>query len=543
MKNYLLNQRKIYLILTTLLLITGCSSGGTATSSETVMCGSIPYPTSSGYITPSPILESSQVWTFISESNLHPMKVSVDVKNSGLADGLIFVAPYTTSSFHLYGQSGSLILDNDGVPIWFRPLNSPNLMNLDFKVQHLYDQPVLTFWQGTEVSAPAYTDGPTGSSEPGSCYYILNNHYQVIKTVEAQNGFIPDVHEFLITPTNSALFLATKNVTMDLTPYGGPQNGTIADFSIQEVDLATNKLVFFWDALDHIPIADTYESVGSISSSGGVWDVYHLNSIGLTDDVNDILVSARDTSAIYRINKPTGNIIWTLGGKQSDFTFESGAQFSWQHDARFISKNIISLFDDACCSDPSSIPPGTPYSRGLYLNLDFIKMRAAIESTYYHDPNLNVPSQGNVQALDNGNKFIGWGSTAYYSEFAMGGNTVTDTSLNLLYDAIMPGNNVSYRTFRNSWAATPYYPPSAVGKFVNNQVIIYASWNGSTETRFWQVYAGVSAANLEAISSVAKTGFETEIPLNNVDKNQYFQVKALDKNGGVIGMSTIFQVM
>lgn len=106
-------------------------------------CGTIPYPTS--YPTPDPIFNSSQVWSFVSEPDLHPMKISVNTFKPGTSNGLIFLAPYGFSSVATYGQSGALILDNDGNPIWFRPLSSPNLMNTDFRVQTLNCKPVLTF--------------------------------------------------------------------------------------------------------------------------------------------------------------------------------------------------------------------------------------------------------------------------------------------------------------------------------------------------------------------------------------------------------------
>ena len=210
-----------------------------------VECASKPYPSNTGYITPDPIINSSKVWSFVSEPNLHPMKITVNTFNPGTSSGLIFLAPYGFSSDALYGQPGSLILDNEGNPLWFRPLSSPNLMNTDFRVQEFKGKPVLTFWQGTLATPPAYTNAPGGSSEPGSCYYILDNTYAVIKTLSAKKGFTSDIHEFLLTPNNTALFLSTKAVPMDLTPYGGPKDGYVQDFAIQEIDLHTNKLGLF----------------------------------------------------------------------------------------------------------------------------------------------------------------------------------------------------------------------------------------------------------------------------------------------------------
>jgi len=499
-------------------------------------CGTVPYPSNTGTVTPDPIITSSQVWSFVSEPHLHPMKVTVNTNKPGTSSGLIFVSPYAFSADAIYGQPGALILDNEGNPLWFRPLSSPNLMNTDFRVQTLYGKQVLTFWQGTLATPPAYTNVPAGSSEPGSCYYILDNHYRVIKTISAQKDFISDIHEFRITPNNTALLLSTKAVPMDLTPYGGPKNGYVQDFAIQEIDIKTNKLTFFWSALEHIPLADSYEPASSATSSNNIWDAYHLNSIGLTDSANDIVVSGRNTWTIYRIHKPTGNIVWQLGGKHSDFIIESGAHFSWQHDARFLPNNVISMFDDNCC-ESSTIPPGTPPSHGLILQLNLTNMTANVKKSYYHDPNLQISSQGNVQSLENGNKFIGWGESQYYSEYKKAGNTEDDPALNTIYDAQMPGNNYTYRAYRNNWIGFPCSLPSIAVKSNGDQITVYASWNGSTQTITWQVFAGHCSDKLSKIKTTNKTGFETAITVNN--HGPYFQVKAVNAKGKVIGVSKI----
>ena len=514
-----------------------CSLGVAAAPSARPACGTVPSPTS--YKTPNPVTQSPQVWSFVSEPKLHPMKVMVNTYLPGTSSGLIFVAPYTYSDNALYGQPGSLILDNIGNPFWFRPLSSPNLMNTDFRMQQLNGKPVLTFWQGTLATPPAYTNVPAGSSESGSCYYIIDNTYQVIKTVTAQFGFTSDVHEFLITPANTALLLSTRAVPMNLTPYGGPAKGFVQDFAIQEIDLQTDNVVFFWSALQNIPLVDSYEPASSATSSGNIWDAYHLNSVGLTDSPTDILVSGRNLFTIYRINKPTGKIVWRLGGKQSDFTFGSGATFSWQHDARFLPDNVVSMFDDNCC-ESDTVPPGTPYSHALYLQLDLENMTASLKTQYYHDPNLNVASQGNTQSLANGNVFTGWGQSAYYAEFAPGGNTVDDPAVNLLYAAQMPSNNYTYRAYREDWVGTPYYPPSIAVTSKNGSATVYASWNGATEIKTWEVFGGRTARGLVPVTSVAKSGFETSILVANA-AGPFFQVKALNAGGDVIGVSAVMR--
>ncbi|GED89664.1 arylsulfotransferase family protein [Streptomyces sp. 6-11-2] len=52
----------------------------------------------------------------------------------------------------------------------------------------------------------------------------------------------------------------------------------------------------------------------------------------------------------------------------------------------------------------------------MILDLDFRSRKATVHRSYYHQPPLESPTQGNTQALSNGNEFIGWGQSPYYSE-------------------------------------------------------------------------------------------------------------------------------
>ncbi|WP_255285446.1 hypothetical protein [Priestia aryabhattai] len=70
----------------------------------------------------------------------------------------------------------------------------------------------------------------------------------------------------------------------------------------------------------------------------------------------------------------------------------------------------------------------------------------------------------------------------------------------------------------------------------DGQAIVYASWNGSTETVAWQVLAGPTPFKLAVMVFTApRTGFETDIHAKTV--GPYLQVKALDSCENVIGTS------
>jgi hypothetical protein len=200
---------------------------------------------------------------------------------------------------------------------------------------------------------------------------------------------------------------------------------------------------------------------------------------------------------------------------------------------------MISIFDDACCA--SSTSPPECQSHGLILQLDYQTMTASAVRTYFHDPALFVPSQGNVQKLPNGNQFIGWGQEPYLSEFTNPGNTINDPSKNFIYDMQFPNENMTYRAFKNQWVGLPLYPPSVTVIPSCDDVDVYVSWNGSTETYFWQVLAGPSPFCLSVvIESTLRTGFETKIKV--ADQEPCYQVNALNACGLVIGTSQIVSI-
>jgi hypothetical protein len=386
---------------------------------------------------------------------------------------------------------------------------------------------VLTFWQGTVALPRIATNLPPGLPEPGACWYMLDRRYRLVGTLTPQNGFTADVHEFLITPRGRALFTSTRSVPMDLTAYGGPSNGAVADYQVQEIDLATGRLVFSWDALEHLDLAETNVPASTADASDGyVWDAFHLNSLE-EGPGNELLISSRSMWAIYDVDKSSGGIRWQLGGQRSDFSFAAAdATFAWQHMARFLPGDRISLFDDECCLNPDT-PPVAP-SHGLVLRLDFRTMTATNAASYFHAPQLSANSQGGLQTLANGDRLVGWGAKPYYSEYTPAGR--------LLYDVRMPGFDVSYRVFRDSWVGRPDDRPRAAAARIGGHDVVYASWNGSTETAAWRVLAGRTPSSLSVVVSKATaTGFETAIPVRS--RAPWYQVKALDTSGAVIGTS------
>ena len=130
-----------------------------------------------------------------------------------------------------------------------------------------------------------------------------------------------------MTPQGTALITIYHGVPYDLSSVGGPKDGTVVDGIVQEIDVATGRVLFEWHSLDHVPLDESYLPVNWDPDS---YDYFHINAVNLDDDGN-LLISGRHTWTIYKVDRQNGGILWRLGGKRSDFALGPGARFAWQH--------------------------------------------------------------------------------------------------------------------------------------------------------------------------------------------------------------------
>jgi hypothetical protein len=416
--------------------------------------------------------------------------------------GRVFLAPkgYTTGG---PGQQGLMIVDEDGKLVWFQPSRD---IPMDLKVQAYQGWPHLTWWAGSVTNGVG-----TGA------YVIADTSYRTVATVRAGNGLQADLHEFVLTPRSTALISAYAPTRADLSALGGKSDVQVYDGVVQEIDVASGGALFEWRSLRHVGLDESY-----VAPTGDApFDYFHLNSIAVAPD-GDLVISARNTCAIYKISRRTGEVVWRLGGKRSDFEMGDGAHFYWQHDARPHGSDRISLFDNGAS------PAREPQSRGLVLALDRSARKATVARQLTHPAGLLAPNQGSLQLLPDGQAFVGWGAQPYFSRF--------DQSGELVFDGRFPADDQSYRAFQHEWDGQPADAPAvAVGPNAVGGVTAYVSWNGATRVARWRVLSGDDPAQFAAVATVPRTGFETAISVNST--GLYLVVAAMDRSGAELGRS------
>jgi hypothetical protein len=444
-------------------------------------------------VSPSPSATSDPHRTYRSRPDLAPPIVEVTTRVGDLAPGLIFLTPANGA-----GRDGPMIMDDAGELVWMRPDTGESVT--DLRVAAYLGAPVLTWWEGTNNAG-------IGSGE----HVVADAAYRVIARIPGSNGRSADLHELQLTAHGTALFLSDGGIV----PAGSAATaGQVMDCAIQEVDLATGRLLFEWHSADHIDPAESY--VAAPTQAGSVYDYVHANSVEVDTD-GHLIMSARNTSTIYKIDRRTGEIRWRLGGKRSDFTMGPGASFAYQHDARRQPDGTLTLFDDGQA-------PG--HSRAIVLHLDESAMTTTLVREYQQPQGLLATSQGNMQVLPNGHVFVGWGSVPRFSEFDAGGR--------LLFDATFTSTQ-SYRDYRFPWDARPVDVPAIAIDATTGPLTVYASWNGATAVASWEVLAGSDPASLAITASAARSGFETAIDARTAAP--LVAVRALDASGNILGTS------
>lgn len=441
---------------------------------------------------------------FRSRPDLRPPDIELQQQaKPGTGKGLMFMSPKKVFGAKQRPgvQSGPAIVDNQGRFVWFANRSEGNVT--DLRVQQVRGKRFLTFWAGRQILG-------TGEGEIS----LYDDRYEKVGAVQGGNGYQLDFHDTTLTERGTALVSIYNPLDRDLSEVGGPKDGRILEPVVQEIEIATGRVLFEWHGSEFLDLDDSREDLPK--DRGDVWDFFHNNSI-VEDDDGNLIISGREFWQAIKLDRRTGEVLWRLGGDDSDFELGEEATFSFQHDVERDPDGTLRIFDNA------SSPKQRPQSRVLWLDVDEQKKTATFVRQIEHPDKLSAGTQGNAERLPNGNVFVGWGSQGYFSEFTQAGD--------MLFDARIERGNDTYRAYRFPWTGRPDDTPAAVvedGK-------AYVSWNGSTETVRWEVLGGASKDGLAPIGKAKWEGFETAIALKGRPK--VLRVRALDAQGRELAVS------
>jgi hypothetical protein len=448
---------------------------------------------------------------FRTRTDLRPPDLKVGTNKPSASSDPIFLAVKGGP-----GQDGPTIRDSQGRLLWFRRIRPP-LSPYDFRAQVYRGEPVLTWWQGRVLGGKGQGYG-----------VMLDSKYRLIKHITAGNGYRMDQHEFELTPRGTAFINVYHPVRFSLKPAGGSKNGTVWDSIVQEIDIKTGLVLFEWHSLAHVSV-----KLGTFpvrEGSGFPYDPFHVNSVS-EDGNGNLLLSARNTNALFLVDRKGGKVLSRIGGKKSDFEMGPGTNMIGQHQAVLQPDGTISVFDNGGSTQYPTTPDKP--SRGILLRVDAGERKVSLVHEYKHNQvpgadQLFSRSQGSMQMLGNGDVFLSWGGgNPNLTEFTRDGDVTFESH-------ISPTNDDTYRAYRIPWQnATAENKPDAKAYTDGSGVNVYVSWNGATNVAQWIVQSGDDPAHMEKAGEAGWEDFETRIHIDGSPK--YVRVKALSAGGSVLG--------
>src|SRR5262249_25309459 len=156
---------------------------------------------------------------------LKPPKVTVLHRAGQTGSGHLFITPSSGP-----GQRGVLIVDDDGVAVWFHPTRHRAATN--FRAAMYKGEPVLTWWEGK-------TEHGLGDGE----HVIFDRSYRELARFPAGGGLAADLHEFVLTPEGTALVTAWDLATVDLAHVGGSGSKQVVEGVVQELAIPSGRVL------------------------------------------------------------------------------------------------------------------------------------------------------------------------------------------------------------------------------------------------------------------------------------------------------------
>ena len=280
-----------------------------------------------------------------------------------------------------------------------------------------------------------------------------------------------DFHDFLILENGDYALISYNGIERDGVFY--------EDSVIQVIDPVTREEKFLWNSWDEIGINIGDPELNEVvdrgeqeSGESRIPEYAHINSL-FQDENGDYIASLRFTSSIVKIDGETSEIIWRLGGLQSDFEIDD----PWggpcgQHTAQINSKGNLIYFDNGTpCPDLPEYadrPDDAGGMRYAEYELDEENMTATLVREIRH-PTYRVGPTGSVQELPNDHVLVSWG---------LPGTNFTEYSL-VEYDANnepvreydFAGRDQFFFSYRAWYAEDANYPTLAADNGASHTVV------------------------------------------------------------------------
>lgn len=174
------------------------------------------------------------------------------------------------------------------------------------------------------------------------------------------------------------------------------QDETVVGDAIVEVleDGSTREVWNAWDTL----VVEHHEGWDGIYQPDGKKDWTHANGLDYVPGEDAYYLSLYYLETVLKIDRATGDILWTLGGSHNDFTWTEGEPFGHVHAPERLPGGLA-YFDNG--ADPSSA--------FVVTSIDEDARTIAQELVWTLPDERSVTVQGEIDVLPDGSFFAAWG--------------------------------------------------------------------------------------------------------------------------------------
>ncbi len=279
----------------------------------------------------------------------------------------------------------------------------------------------------------------------GGGYYqgvilIMDDHFNLIKEVKpisnsAELNYFNENHEFVFIDDDHYIFsLYTPKIVNNIPEALNPNPFGVQVIAAHLQEIKNNQIVWEWFSTDYPSYySSSIERNNFQSNSRDFADYVHLNSVTIDPTDNNLILSLRNQWSIVKINRTTGNLMWTLSGTNDDFALTPAQSLKGQHYAKiFINPDgtkTITIYDNRTGEALSRVIEYT-INESTKTLVNFEELRGPYLGDY----------MGSAQRLESGRYFIGWGSGANFAA-----TEISRDGSEIYFNLILPQGVVSYR--------------------------------------------------------------------------------------------------
>ena len=288
-----------------------------------------------------------------------------------------------------------IVIDNSGRIVWYH--HFPNGPGLNFQAQ----------------PNGRYTARPPSSAGQIAKWIELDPLGDTTRALTCGRNLQPRLHDMIARPDGSYWMICDEVRTIDLSAQGRSSQSRVTGAVVQKLS-PSGDVLFEWNVFDHFEVDLSVLEPTEINGVSVNWT--HGNALDLDGDGN-LLVSFRNLNEIAKIDTQTGAVIWRLGGKQNQFTFENvlTPAFRHQHGIRAAGTSRVLLLDNLGESSGSRME--------LY-EIDEVHRTARLIRSNASSAGLVAFIGGSTQSLSGGNTLVSFGNGGGVEEYNQAGSAV-----------------------------------------------------------------------------------------------------------------------